>query len=320
MLKKKAIRKIFITTVTVCLLLAIYLMPSSIGEDASKSLKKDIKVNYVDDKEKVNFFLLNEDDLLVKTSTVVDKDKDLIEKAKLILKALINSDSALLPDGLSRIIPKNSKVLDLQYSEGIITINFSKQIEKVDEKKREKMLEAITFSLIELQGVNGVKIKIDNKNIKDIFEGDLPEVFTRDYGINKKYDIKSTKNIQKVIVYYTMEIENDKYYVPITKYMDDPREKINIIVDSLSSNYIYEPNLVSFLNQNTELINYEIDKDTMILNFNNSIFMNKDTILEEVVYTIMYSVFDNYEVEEVVIQVENEETVKKNIKDIVKIN
>ena len=93
-------------------------------------------------------------------------------------------------------------------------------------------------------------------------------------------------------------------------------EEISIIIEDLSSNYIYEPNLVSYLNQNTELINYELDSDTMLLNFNTSIFMDDKEILEEVVYSISYSVFDNYDVEEVVFRVNNEEILKKTLKDI----
>ena len=44
--------------------------------------------------------------------------------------------------------------------------------------------------------------------------------------------------------------------------------------------------------------------------------MSDKEILEEVVYSISYSVFDNYDVEEVIFQVNNEEILKKTIKDI----
>ena len=313
MLKRKALKKIMITTLTVCLLLAIYLMPSSITNDKKTN---GIEVKYSNTQEKVNIYLLNENDLLVMATTVIKNDQELIEKAKSVLNNLINSSNDLLPNGLNRIIPKKTKILDLFHTEGIITINFSKEILGIDERLKEKMLEAITFSLLEIDGVNGVIIKVDNKNIKEVMDDKLPEIFTKEYGINKKYDIKGRKNIKKVIMYYIDEISNEKYYVPVTKYVDDTREKINIIIEDLSSNYIYEPNLVSYLNQNTELINYELDSDTMLLNFNTSIFMDDKEILEEVVYSISYSVFDNYDVEEVVFSVNNEEILKKTLKDI----
>jgi len=49
-----------ITTLTVCLLLAIYLMPSNNNINNNK-----LQVQYSDNIEKVNIFLLNNDDLLV---------------------------------------------------------------------------------------------------------------------------------------------------------------------------------------------------------------------------------------------------------------
>jgi len=114
------------------------------------------------------------------------------------------------------------------------------------------------------------------------------------------------------VVYYLEEIENNKYYVPVTSYINDDEEKIKIIIESLSSNYIYEPNLISLLDSKTELINYEIDDDVMHLNFNNSIFMGESNILEEVVYTISNSVFDNYDVNKIVFNVENEKIKEVN--------
>ena len=244
-------------------------------------------------------------------------NQKLSEKAKSILNNLIDTSNELLPNGLNRIIPKKTKVLDVNYKEGIITVNFSKEILSIDDRKVEKMLEAITFSLLEISDINGVIVVVDGVNInKEITNKSLPNVFTKEFGINKRYDIKKRRDIQKVVIYYLDEIDGENYFVPITKYVDDNREKISIVIDDLSSSYIYEPNLVSYLNQNTELINYELDTDTMILNFNTSIFMNDKEILEEVVYSISYSVFDNYDVEEVVFKVNSEEILKKNLKDI----
>ena len=87
--------------------------------------------------------------------------------------------------------------------------------------------------------------------------------------------------------------------------MNNPEDKIKIIIESLSSSYIYEPNLVSYLNNKTELINYEINDDIMMLNFNNSIFIGDGNILEEVVYTISNSVFDSYDINRVIFNVDN---------------
>lgn len=63
-------------------------------------------------------------------------------------------------------------------------------------------------------------------------------------------------------------------------------------------------------------MDYEVNNDMMLLNFDKSIFMEKDNILEEVVYSISYSVFANYDVNLVVFKVNDEEIVRKSIKDV----
>ena len=60
--------------------------------------------------------------------------------------------------------------------------------------------------------------------------------------------------------------------------------------------------------------NYEIKNDSMILDFNNSIFMENNEISEEVIYSISYSVFANYEVKNVIFKVDGENFIEKNIK------
>ena len=53
---------------------------------------------------------------------------------------------------------------------------------------------------------------------------------------------------------------------------------------------------MSYLNSNTKLLKSNIDKDLMSLEFNDYIFNDYEDkkILEEVIYTISLSIYDNY--------------------------
>ena len=55
---------------------------------------------------------------------------------------------------------------------------------------------------------------------------------------------------------------------------------------------------------NLELISSREENDTMILNFNNYLFDNNDEVLEEVLYCISYSVFDNYDVSMIMFEID----------------
>lgn len=308
MLKKKALRKIFITTLTAFILLVVYSIPTMYEEE---SLKTNLEVEYITGIGTNSIYLLDKKDYLVKTNILLDST-DKKEQIKLLLKNLTKSNNDKIPNGLKPTIPEGTKVKEIILDEGYVTLNFNKKIEKQEEKLKERMLESIVYSIMDLGDIKGIIIEI---------EGEVPEeynkVLDKQIGINKTYNITSRNDINKVVVYYLEDLDGSNYYVPVTKYLNNSEDKVKIIVEELTSSYIYEPNLMSFLNSNTKLLDYKEQDNTILMNFNNAIFDDDNKILEEVSYTLAYSVFDNYDVSEIVIQV-NGEDVKRMDRDKLK--
>lgn len=303
MLKRRALRKIIITTFSLLTVFAICIIPNSLNSK-DNFLDTKIDLEYVNNLGTNEIYLLGPNKYLVKTNVLLETD-NINTKIRSILDYLTIQKSDKLPTGLSGIIPMNTKVNNVEIKESIVTIDFSKELLEVKEELEERLIEAITYSIINIDGVEAITIKVDGNLLTELpkTKKKLPELLNRNFGINKVFDIDNLNSIQKVTLYYLDKISNQNYYVPVTKYLNDDREKINIIIDNLSSNYIYESSLVSLLNQNTELINYEIEDEIMTLNFNNSIFTH-DKILEEVTYTIKESVCSTYPVKSVILEVE----------------
>lgn len=310
MLKKKALRKISITTFILFILLTIYFIP-----DKNKDEYSNIEYKYSDIKE-VSIYLMNDNEQLTKVEFQMS-DTSLNETIKSIIEKLTVSNDATIPNGLEQVIPKNAKLKDISIDEGIVHLNFSKEFLEIDNEKIERVVESIGYSILNLENITGVSIYVNKENISGLFPKNIPSIITKSYGINKRFELKNFLDISKIVIFYIDNIDNQSYYVPITKYVNDKREKIKIIIDELSSNYIYESNLITLLDKNIKLVDYQINNDIMILNFNNSIFMEEDNIIEEVVYSISYSVFANYEdINEVVFRVNDKEIIKKSKKDI----
>ena len=303
MLKRRALRKIIITTFSLLTVFAICIIPNSLNSK-DNFLDTKIDLEYVNNLGTNEIYLLGPNKYLVKTNVLLETD-NMNTKIRSILDYLTIQKSDKLPTGLSGIIPMNTKVNNIEIKESTVTIDFSKELLEVKEELEERLIEAITYSIINIDGVEAITIKVDGNLLTELpkTKKKLPELLNRNFGINKVFDIDNLNGIQKVTLYYLDKISNQNYYVPVTKYLNDDREKINIIIDNLSSNYIYESSLVSLLNQNTELINYEIEDEIMTLNFNNSIFTH-DKILEEVTYTIKESVCSTYPVKSVILEVE----------------
>ena len=316
MLKRMILKKITITALTLFILLLIYLMPTNKINNRNLDVKQNLEYTYTNDLETV--YLLDYNDYVARTfikgcscSSAVDKASDLLQG--LIVEGKKND---IIPNGFKAIIPSGTRVLALNLDKGVLTIDFSKEILEINKKYEEKMLESLIYTLTSINGIDSVKILVEGEELKQLPNSNkqLPSLLDRDYGINKVYNLTGTNNIDSYTVFYVNEFNDNYYYVPVTKYINnDKLDKIKIIIEELTSNPVYESNLMSFLNVNTKLLDYEIKDDVIKLNFNNLILSDimGNSILEEVIYTISLSVSNELDVKEVIFMVENEEIYKK---------
>ncbi|MCM1370909.1 MAG: GerMN domain-containing protein [Clostridium sp.] len=320
MLKKISIRKFAVSFLGLFALFLIYLIPSE------KKVQDEIpqELEYVNNNVVTSsVFLLDSYNMLAKTE-VVTGSKDIETLSKEMLEVLISggANEDKIPNGFRSLIPSSTQILSLTYDSDnkLIKVDFSNELLKTSKENEEKIIEAIVYTLTSINGVNKVIIYVDGNILTKLPQTNiiLPSTLDRSYGINKEYDLTSLQDINKVTVYYINRNNDNYYYVPVTKYLNDDREKIRIVIDELSGNPIYNTNLMSFLNNNVELISSEQDEDMMYLTFNNYIFNDADekNILEEVIYTISLSVCDNYDVSGVVINVDDEQIFKTVLKTI----
>ena len=294
MLRTKALRKIFLTTLTLFVLLTVFTITNSKTENV---LKTNLEIEDIAGFKTDVIYLLNDKGLLVKTKILLEGNT-VEEKINKLLLNLTEGSSNSFPEGLKKLIPKGTVVNNVMVGNNLVTVDFSKELLKVSSDMEKPMVTAIVYSIMELGNYEGVSILVDGK-VLDKYPNSLeeiPSVINKSIGINKNFSITSYNNINKVVIYYLENIDNNLYYVPVTKYVNDERDKIKIIVEELASSYIYESNLMSFLNSNVRLLDYKEDNDIMYLNFNDYLFDGNDKILEEVLYSLAYSVFDNYNV------------------------
>ena len=321
MLKKMSMRKLMVATLTLFILMILYLMPDSLME-RKLDLTHD-NVEYVYSNRLDVIYLLDSNDYVARTKINSINSNDVIAKAKDLIEGLIigGSKSNIIPNGFRSIIPSGTTVLDISLESDTVTVNFSDELLDINEKYEEKMIEAIVYTLTSLDNVDKVIIKVNGEVLTKLPNSgkNLPSVLDKSFGINKVYDISSVHNIDSFTVYYVNSYNDNSYYVPVTKYINnDNQDKIKVIIEQLSSAPIYESNLMSFLDVSAKLLDYSLEEEVIKLNFNNAILsdVTNSNILEEVVYTISLSMNDNYGVEEVIFCVDNEEIYKSLLKDI----
>ena len=319
MLKKKLIRKIIVATSALFALALIYLIPN---EDQNSNLQIDQNLEYINLSVVTNsIYLVDNNNYVAKTKVVVNSTT-IEDKIKELVEVLISGGSGenKIPNGFKSILPSETKILSVKYENGLVKIDFSKDILDINKDYEEKMIEALVYTITSIDEVEKIIIYVEGDILNKLPQTgiNLPSTLDRNFGVNKLYDFTKTKDINQVTIYYLNKHDDNYYYVPVTKYLNDNREKIKIIIDELSSKNSYNTNLLSYLNSNTELLAIEEQPDILELTFNSYIFSDVDNkdILEEVIYTICLSVKDNYDVDQVVIKNDNDEILKTVLKEI----
>lgn len=295
----------------------LYLIPTKKEVEFAET---NLEYVYPNDLETV--YLLDSNDYVARVLISASNDS-IISKSTSLIDALTigGKKENVIPNGFRSIIPSGTKVIDIELEDGVLIINFSKDILDIDKKYEDKMIESLTYTLTSINGIDSIKLLVDGKELKKLPNSNklLPTFLDKSYGINKIYEITNVGNIDSYTVYFVNNVNDNKYYIPVTKYVNDyKQDKIRIIIDELASSFTYQSNLSSFLNENTKLLNYEVIDKQIKLNFNDMIFsdITNNDILEEVVYTICLSINDSIDIDSVVFFANDREILKKNISDL----
>ena len=299
MLRKKAIRKILITSILIYTILTIYTIPKLTNK--KNVIQTTLEINDISNINTDTIYLVNNKNFLVKKDIFIDSNqlKDKIEIIIDNLKIKKNNNE------LKGYIPSKTKLLSYKLEDNHLILNFSKDIKNVSNEKQ--LITGITYSLLELDNINYVSFLIEKIPWKNYTK------LSKNIGINNEYLLTSIKDTNKVVIYY---LDNtNTYYVPVTKYLNDKREKIEIIVDELKR---AKKGLISYIPEKVKLINYREEENILFLNFNEYLKDSCKDSSEKILNTISYSVFDNYNVNMVVFEIEDKkyQYIYKNKKTI----
>ena len=293
MLKKKALKKIFISLSCLGVFIIIYLFPTK---------EEELNSNIISNNESNTIYLKDSNNYISRVSTILTS-KTNKDKIKEMIDILTINSNKYIRDGFNKVIPKNTKLLNVSIEDKLVKLNFSKELLNVDKNNEEKMIEAIVYSITSLDNINYVSIYVEGSILNKLPNSNkkLETILDRTIGINKEFNITNITDTSKTTIYYISKYNDYYYYVPVTKVMNNDISKIEVIIKELTSSKMLNTNLMSYLNNKTELLSYNELDNSLLLNFNDSILtdINTNNILEEVTYSINLSIKDNYNVKEV---------------------
>ena len=278
-------RKFAISTLFLLLALILYSFPKELRV-AKEEKDFNSKVYLVDKNEYVS---------LVNVACNI-KDDNVLGIFELL------TNSTCLPYGFSSYIPSNTKLLDYSISEGLLKINFSKDLFNVKKGYEEKVLEILIYSFTSIEEVEKVMLFIEGKLLYKLpgTNNLLPHTLDRSFGINKIVDITTLNENVSFNVYYLGKNDTGYYHIPVTYIVNNDGDVADMIIKRLKSNNI-SSSLLSHINSNVEMISYSIDEDVLGVTFDRDLenILFDGELSESVEYALVASFKDTFGVKNV---------------------
>lgn len=285
-MKKNLLQKLFLTSILFMIILTIYTIPSF---SHLKVLRTNLEIQKPFPGLSQKIYLFNKENLLVRTEIFLEEKED-FEKIEDIIEYLKENEKE---SSLKGYLPKNIQLLEKRQNEDTLILNFSKEWEEVE--KEDEKVAGFLYSMLELDEIQKVKILIEGNLSRK-----YPNALDKTFGMNKEYQVNSREDIQKVFLYY---YDKEGYLLPITRYVNDNREKIEVMIEELKTGSNHE---ISYLKDKTKLLGYKEEKNVFYLNFDSHLYEKSKEIEEKVIATISESIFQNYDVNMVILEIEGE--------------
>lgn len=253
--------------------------------------------NYVvneTNKIKSNIYLLDKDNFVSMVAYYFDESS---------LETLILDKINLLINGLNdnfvSLIPKNTKVNKINVVKDSVYIDFSKEFYNVPFEYEDEMIESIIYSLCDINGINYLYLSVDGVEFKKLYNSNkkIDYPLSKDFGINKEYNITDFKNIEKTVIVFGKEIDDMVYFVPITKIYNSKDDKIDIIIEELKSSVNSQIGLVGYLDDNVSLVDSIIEENAITL-----VFSGLET--DEYEEFINLSIRENFKIDNIIYKYE----------------
>lgn len=276
------IKKLFPLMITLLLIITLATIPTI---ENKKTLRTNFELEEITSMDMNKIYLLDKNNYFVQAEVFIGKLslQDEIERIIDYLKEKNTTEQWI------GYVPDDVKLLNVENIDNILYLNFSEELKKI----KKDNISGLIHTLLSLDNVDKISIKVEDEYYDK-------ELYDDTYHINTEYNLSSRKEVNEIVIYYINNID-ENYYVPVTKYINSDKDKIEIIVEELKNNI--PNNLVSYLRSDVTLKNYDIENDMMVMNFNKNLIMDKD-VEKFNLNTIAYSVFANYNVSAVSFQID----------------
>src|SRR5699024_5476246 len=218
----------------------------------------------------------------------------------------------MLPNGFEAVLPEDTEILGLNLKEdGTMIVDVSKEFKNYKKEDEVKILEAMTHTLTQFEDVKKIQLWINGHPQDNMPVDNTPinEGYSKSNGINVMNSTTDLFESEAVTMFYPKEHNKNCYYVPVTKHVNDEKDKTyTTLKEVLLDGPALDTNALNEFNDGTTLKGKQTLNDGILkVEFSKEIMKNddKNQIADEVIETLVITLTELEDVEAVDISVED---------------
>ncbi|MDF2925252.1 MAG: germination and sporulation [Paenibacillaceae bacterium] len=204
-----------------------------------------------------------------------------VEVARKSLEYMVDGGpgSTVIPAGFQALLPQGTviKGIDIKADNKLAIVDFSKEFNNYNAQDERKLVEAVVWTLTELDNVDKVSIRVEGKDLKEMALGKTPldKEISRAMGINLEF--ASGLNLGQAVpvtLYFQNQTQDQySYYVPVTRMVQRTDDLAKAAVQQLIKGPDDSKGLAASIASDLELIQVQLSEDNSVVtaNFNDKL-------------------------------------------------
>ncbi|MFD2116511.1 GerMN domain-containing protein [Paenibacillus yanchengensis] len=207
--------------------------------------------------------------------------------------------ASLLPEDFRALIPQGTEVLQyrLDPQTNVAQVDFSESFANYNDQDERSILEAITWSLTSLPGVQGVELYHEGAKLAEMPMAGYPldEPLTREMGINVELasGVSYTNSYPVTLYFSALTYYDEQYYVPVTRLIERADSAAEAAMEQLIVGPQNKKDLLAVLLPDMAVSSIAQQDGVLTVDLENTTFATDEKIPGEMMDAILLSLFEN---------------------------
>ncbi|WP_054028594.1 GerMN domain-containing protein [Bacillus sp. FJAT-28004] len=220
-----------------------------------------------------------------------------------------------LPEDFRAVIPQGTQIKSYKYDkeQKLATVEFSEPFSDYNPQDERTIVEAITWTLTAMPGIEGVEIWYEGAKLPEMPQDGFPldNKLTRSVGINiEAADGVNYAQSTPVTLYFSAQTLNDEqYYVPVTRLVARSESPAQAALEQLISGPLNKKELTSVILPDVQVKNVVQEGDVVTVDLQDEAYQKGQKLPSEMLQALVLSVTENTDAATVQIKLNGETNV-----------